>query len=51
MAEEMISRTLRAFSRAERRQETIEFGLSLSNVKKSITFFCVATPYRSRKFS
>ena len=33
----MISRTLRAFSRAARRQERMELGLSLSNVRNFVT--------------
>ena len=44
ISEEMVSRTERAFSRAARRQEKIELGLSASKVRNRITFSCVACP-------
>ena len=46
ISDEMISRTLRAFSRAARRQERIEFGLSSSNVRNWTTFSLVVVPIR-----
>ena len=51
MADEMISRTDRAFSRAARTQDKIELGFFVSNVRKRMTVACVASPCRSAKSS
>src|SRR5712691_3310428 len=48
ISEEMISRTLRAFSRALLRHERIEFGYSASNDRNCSTLSRVGTPYFAR---
>jgi hypothetical protein len=44
IALEMYSRMIRAFSRADARQDMMEFGYSSSNVRNCVTLSRVAMP-------
>ena len=50
-SDDIVSRTERAFSRAKRRHDAIEFGLSESYARYAMTLACVAAPYFSRNTS